>query len=119
MFPVLVLQSPFLTDFDSNLMVFDMDYWAYAVVDNLMQKGNVGNGERGTGNGGRKTWGNPSPEAKAATGNGERESRVRSAECRMQSEKLNKGNAGDLTQRPRRVPALAGTLPLLQPAPSA
>ena len=26
---------------------------------------------------------------------------MRSAECRMQSEKLNKGNAGDLTQRPQ------------------
>jgi len=30
------------------LMVFDMDGWAYAVVDNLLRKSNVGNLEQGT-----------------------------------------------------------------------
>ena len=29
-------------------MVYDMDGWAYAVVDNLLRKGNAGNGEPGT-----------------------------------------------------------------------
>ena len=47
--PVTVLQSPFLIDFDPNLMVFDMDYWAYAVVDNLLQKNNAGRREQGNG----------------------------------------------------------------------
>jgi hypothetical protein len=32
----------FLIDFDPNLMVFDMDGWAYAVVDNSLRKSNVG-----------------------------------------------------------------------------
>jgi hypothetical protein len=39
----------FLTDFDPNLMVFDMDGWPYAVVDNS-QKPGTGNRERRTGN---------------------------------------------------------------------
>jgi hypothetical protein len=39
----------FLTDFDPNLMVFDMDGLAYAVVDNSQKRG-TGNGERGTEN---------------------------------------------------------------------
>jgi hypothetical protein len=39
----------FLIDFDSNLMVFDMDGCAYAVVDNSQKRG-TGNGEQGTGN---------------------------------------------------------------------
>jgi hypothetical protein len=36
----------FLTDFDPNLMVFDMDGLAYAVVDNLLRKSNAERGVR-------------------------------------------------------------------------
>jgi len=36
----------FLIDFDPNLMVCDMHSLAYAAVDNLLQKGNVWNGEQ-------------------------------------------------------------------------
>jgi hypothetical protein len=39
----------FLTDFDPNLMVFNMDAWPYAVVDNSQKRG-TGNREQGTGN---------------------------------------------------------------------
>jgi hypothetical protein len=39
----------FLIDFDPNLMVFNMDEWPYAVVDNS-QKPGTGNRERATGN---------------------------------------------------------------------
>jgi len=35
----------FLIDCDPNLTVFDMDEWAYAVVDNLLRKGNTGDRE--------------------------------------------------------------------------
>jgi hypothetical protein len=38
-----------LIDFDPNLMVFNMDEWPYAVVDNS-QKPGTGNRERATGN---------------------------------------------------------------------
>ena len=44
--PVTVLQSPFLIDFDPNLMVFNRHSWAYAVVDNLLRKSNVERGVR-------------------------------------------------------------------------
>jgi hypothetical protein len=39
----------FLIDFDPNLMVFNMDAWPYAVVDNSQKRG-TGNREQGTGN---------------------------------------------------------------------
>jgi hypothetical protein len=69
-----------LIDFDPNLMEFDRHFWAYAVVDNLLRKSNVGNWEQGTGN-----LGTPVPRAKAGTGNREPGTGNRSEECRVES----------------------------------
>jgi hypothetical protein len=58
----------FLIDFDTNLMVCNMDAWAYAVVDNSQKRG-TGNRKRGTGNLGTPTEGK-SGNGEQGTGNG-------------------------------------------------
>jgi hypothetical protein len=58
----------FLIDFDPNLTVFNMDAWAYAVVDNS-QKPGTGNGEQGTGNLGTPVAGKKSGNGERGTGN--------------------------------------------------
>jgi len=101
-----------------------MDAWPYAVVDNSQKRG-TGNRERGTGNlgtpvfvnqGGKRSYKHPTCAVFVKQG-GKRSYEcdlprhrpwpcqgVRSAEYRVKNS--SKGNAGDLTQRPRRVRAL-------------
>jgi hypothetical protein len=67
-------------------MAFYMHSLAYAAVDNLLQKNNAGNRERGTGNG------------KRGTGNGEKHCGVRN------------DNGNGERPSPRRPPATAGKL---------
>jgi hypothetical protein len=45
----------FLIDFDANLMVFDMDGWAYAVVDNFWRCRKIHYKQQGGGK--PETWG--------------------------------------------------------------
>jgi hypothetical protein len=66
-----------LIDFDPNLMVFNMDAWAYAVVDNSQKRG-TGNRKQGTGNLG-------TPVFVRQGGKRSYERRVLSAECRVKN----------------------------------
>jgi hypothetical protein len=74
----------FLIDFDSNLMVFNMDAWAYAVVDNS-QKPGTGNRERGTGGKEQGTGNMGTPVAVKQGGKRSYECGVQSAECRVKN----------------------------------